>query len=80
MKDYHELLAKHILQIKPYTLLQTHRFAFKNQSIENCLKWEIELLKELCFSLISYINKHMSFEGGGQDLTKCKVNHYHKHF
>ena len=56
-------------------LLETHRFSFKNQSVENSPKGEIELLKELSLNLISYINKHISFEGEDQDLSKCKVNH-----
>ena len=50
----------------------------KNQSAENFPTGEIKLLKELCISLISNIT-HMSFEGEGQDLTKCEANHYHKH-
>ena len=58
-------------------LLETQRFPIKNQSVENSLKGEIKLLKELCISLISNV-KHMSFDGEGQDLTKCRVKHCHK--
>ena len=58
-------------------LLETQRFPIKNQSVENSLKGEIKLLKELCISLISNV-KHMSFDGEGQHLAKSRVKHYHK--
>ena len=42
-----------------------------NQSVETLRRGEIELLKEL----------HIHLQAGeSQDLTKCNVNHYHKHF
>ena len=42
----------------------------------NLKEGEIELLKELHISS----KPVSSLEGEGQDLTKCKVNHYHKPF
>ena len=42
-----------------------------NQSVETLRRGEIELLKELQINLQA---------GESQDLTKCNVNHYHKHF
>ena len=63
-------------------LLKKQRFALKDQSVKNSLNGEIELLKELCISLIS------NRQDLGKDLdprprsscTKYRVNHYHKHF
>ena len=42
------------------------------------LTWHLTVVHAaVCISLISNIT-HMNFEGESQDLTKCRVNHYHK--